>query len=219
MLRIKGSWWLLLARGVSTVLPAQYTSSYWDDRDKWMKTDSLLDLVKVGPGQIVADIGCHEGYLSMHLAQNVKEQGRVYAIDIRDDRLAKLRENASKRKLKNIITILGDPDDPKLPDGALDCVFLIDTYHEISAYRKVLNHIRKALKPGGRLLILEKLKDCIKGKSREVQVSAHSLAMFYVENELRQAGFKIMTKIDNHGFWKNEPDKIMWVVLAQKFVQ
>ncbi|MEM8847829.1 MAG: class I SAM-dependent methyltransferase [Bacteroidota bacterium] len=204
---------------ISTLSLAQYTSGDWESRDKWMKTDSLLNMAEVSAGQVVADLGCHEGYLSMHLAKKVKNDGRVYAVDVRDDRLATLRENANARNLTNIITILGDYDNPKLPEGALDCVFVIDTYHEITAYKKVLNHIRKSLKPGGQVMILEKLKDRIIGKSREEQVSAHSLAMHYVEKELQQSGFAIVSKIENHGLWEKEKDKQMWVLLAKKTIQ
>ncbi|MEM9361483.1 MAG: class I SAM-dependent methyltransferase [Bacteroidota bacterium] len=203
----------------STLSWAQYTSIDWESRDKWMKTQTLLDVAQLSSGQVVADIGCHEGYLTMHLARRVAADGRVYAVDIREDRLASLRENANSRNLSNIITILGDEDNPKLPEGALDCVFVIDTYHEITAYKKVLNQIRKALKPGGQIMVLEKLKKRIIGKSREEQVAAHSLAMSYVERELQQAGFTIVTKIENHGFWENQEDKQMWILLAKKTIQ
>lgn len=197
----------------------QYTSSDWDSRDEWMRTQSLLDMAQISSGQVVGDIGCHEGYLSMHLSRQVGNNGRVYAVDVREDRLATLRENASSRDLSNIITILGDYDNPKLPEGALDCVFIIDTYHEISSYKTVLNHIRKSLKPGGQLMVLEKLKERIIGKSRNEQVAAHSLAMHYVEKELQQAGFTIVSRIENHGLWEKEKDKQMWVLLAKKTIQ
>ncbi|PRX54990.1 class I SAM-dependent methyltransferase [Flagellimonas meridianipacifica] len=210
---------LLCTLLISTLSLAQYTSSDWESRDKWMKTDFLLEMAEVSAGDVVADIGCHEGYLSMHLARKVESSGRVYAVDVRDDRLATLRENANSRNLSNIITILGDYDNPKLPEGALDCVFVIDTYHEITAYKKVINHIRKALKSKGQIMVLEKLKKRIIGKSREEQVAAHSLAMHYVEKELQQAGFSIVSKIENHGLWEKEDDKQMWVILAKKTLQ
>lgn len=197
----------------------QYTKADWNERDSWMKTSWLLEWAKVTPGNIVADIGCHEGYLTTRLSNQVGGKGRVYAVDVRDDRLAVLRENANAQNLRNIITILGDYDDPKLPEGALDFVFLIDTYHEISSYKKVLNHIRKSLKPGGQIMVLEKLKDRIKGESRENQVAAHSIALKYVQKELEQAGFSVISKIQNHGLWQNEKDKQMWVLLAKKVLQ
>ena len=219
MIKVKFLFSLLFTVCISKGAFAQYSSEDWSSRDKWMKTESLLNLAEVTTGQVVADIGCHEGYLTTRLARKVDGNGRVYAVDVRDDRLATLRENANARNLTNIITILGDYDNPKLPEGALDCVFLIDTYHEISAYKKVLNHIRKALKPGGHIMVLEKLKKRIIGKSRQEQVAAHSLAMHYVEKELQQAGFSIVSKIENHGLWEKEEDKQMWVLLAKKMIQ
>ncbi|WP_036384856.1 class I SAM-dependent methyltransferase [Muricauda sp. MAR_2010_75] len=197
-------------------LQAQYTESDWEERDKWMKTQSLLALTAVEVGDKVADIGCHEGYLSIHLAKKVSETGRVYAVDIREDRLEKLRTNAQDRNLGNIITILGDTNNPKLPEGELDAVFIFDTYHEMDAHEEILQHVKRALKPGGQLMVMEKLKDWVRGKSRERQVSSHSLGIEYVREELKQAGLTIVSEIEDHGDWERETDKQMWVILAQK---
>ena len=173
-------------------------------------------MTTVGVGGKVADIGCHEGYLSMHLARKVSATGRVYAVDIVESRLQKLRVNARNRSLGNIITILGDTDNPKLPEGDLDAVFIFDTYHEMDAHKEVLQHVKKALKPGGQLMIMEKLKDWVRGKSREQQVSSHSLGPEYVREELKQAGFTIVSEVENHGDWERETNKQMWVILAKK---
>lgn len=197
-------------------LHAQYTEEDWPDRDVWMKTATLLQMAEVGPGDRVADIGCHEGYLSMHLSKAVQENGRVYAVDVRSDRLETLRENASDRGLKNIITILGDYDDPKLPKDELDVIFIMDTYHEMDSHEKILRHVKNALKAGGKVMLLEKLKKRVRGKSRREQVNAHSLGLEYVRRELQQAGFAVVSEIENHGAWEREKDKQMWVILAQK---
>ncbi|MGW9686261.1 class I SAM-dependent methyltransferase [Flagellimonas sp. 2504JD1-5] len=196
-------------------LRAQYSKEDWKERDEWMKTETLLELADLSDNDRVADIGCHEGYLSIHLAQKVKN-GRVYAVDVREDRLKTLRENAGDRNLKNIITILGDYDDPKLPERELDMVFVIDTYHEMDSHEKMLRLIRRSLKPGGKIMILEKLKNWVKGKSRADQVSSHSLGPEYVRKELRQAGFTIISEIEDHGPWEREENKQMWVIIAQK---
>lgn len=194
---------------------AQYNEEDWKERDEWMKTATLLQMAGLSETDKVADIGCHEGYLSIHLAKRVKN-GRVYAVDVREDRLERLRENANKRNLKNIITILGDYDDPKLPERELDMVFVIDTYHEMDSHEQMLRHIRKSLKPEGRIMLLEKLKEWVKGKSRKEQVSSHSLGPEYVRKELKQAGFTIISEIKNHGKWEREESKQMWVIMAQK---
>lgn len=197
-------------------LKAQYTEADWSERDQWMKTGYLLNLSGIKVGDKVADIGCHEGYLSMHLAKKVLKDGRVYAVDVRNDRLETLRSNANKRGHTSIITILGDYDDPKLPKSELDIVYIIDTYHEIEAHEKVLRLVKNSLKSNGKVMILEKLKKRVKGKSRKEQVAAHSLSIGYVKEELKQAGFKIISEIENHGKWEREEDKQMWVVIAQK---
>ncbi len=206
----------MLSIGSVFGLQAQYTESEWEGRDQWMHTQDLLDLIGLESGDKAADIGCHEGYLSMHLARRVLPQGRVYAVDVRSDRLETLRSNAHDRGLRNIITILGDYDDPKLPERELDVIFIIDTYHEIGAYEKVLQHVRRALKPGGKVMILEKLKSRVKGKSRGEQVLAHSLGPEYVREELVQAGFNIVNEIADHGDWERDETKQMWFIVAQK---
>ena len=197
-------------------LNAQYSSEDWKWRDGWMQVDKLFELAAVGVGDNVADVGCHEGYLSMHLAQKVGEQGKVYAVDVRNDRLQTLKTNARKRKLKNITTILGDYDNPKLPSNSLDVIFVIDTYHEISADKEFLKHLNNSLKSGSKLVLLEKLKKRMVGKSREDQVSGHTLALSYVKKELQDAGFTIRVEIEDFGQWEEDPTKTMWVLIAEK---
>lgn len=210
------SLYLLLLISFPLMVFGQYTEADWKERDLWMKTEFLLKMVGVEQGDRVADIGCHEGYLSIHLARKVSEGGRVYAVDVRSDRLEKLRKNAHERSLENIVTILGDYDDPKLPQRELDFVFIMDTYHEMEAHKEILQHVKNALKPGGKVMILEKLKEWVRGTSRETQVASHSLAPNYVREELKQAGFTIVSEIDDHGKWERENDKQMWVIVAQK---
>ncbi|MEM9647990.1 MAG: class I SAM-dependent methyltransferase [Bacteroidota bacterium] len=207
---------LVLNLLVSLGIQAQYTASDWEDRDQWMKTGTLLQLMDLNQGSRVADIGCHEGYLSMHLSKSVGADGRVYAVDVRSDRLETLRSNANDRKLRNIITILGDYDDPKLPKDELDAVFIIDTYHEMDSHEKILRHVKSSLKSGGKLMLLEKLKKRVVGKSRREQVTAHSLGPEYVRDELRDAGFNIISEVEDHGDWEHETSKQMWFIVAQK---
>ena len=101
--------------------------------------------------------------------------------------------------MNNVEVILGDYDNPKLPKGRLDVVIVMDTYHEIDEYMNVLAHIKKSLKPDGRLLILEKLKEQKRGKSREEQARGHTLSPKYVKEELQEAGFSITKEINDFG--------------------
>ncbi len=195
---------------------SQYAEYDWEDRDKWMDVSRIFELAAIEKGNAVADIGCHEGYLTVRLSKRVGENGQVYAVDVRKDRLENLKENLADRKIGNVKVVLGDYDDPKLPEGELDAVIVMDTYHEIEDYMTVLSHIHASLKPGGRILMLEKIKDHAKGKSREDQADSHTLALKYVKKELQEAGFLITKTIMDFGKWEREQSKTMWILVAQK---
>ena len=80
----------------------------------------------------------------------------------------------------------------------------------------MLSHLKNSLKPGGRIVILEKIKDHMKGKMREQQVAAHTLASKYVKTELEIAGFNILRTVEHFGYWEQDLNKVMWVIVAQK---
>ena len=96
-------------------------------------------------------------------------EGKVFSVDVREDRLETLDENLKVRNLTNVDIILGDYDNPKLPKNKLDVVVIMDTYHEMVDYMTILGHVHKSLKTGGRIVIIEKLKSRVKGESREEQ--------------------------------------------------
>ena len=205
---------LLFGLLFSSHLYAQYNSNDWEERDQWMDVEQIFHLAGIDEGQHVADIGCHEGYFSVHLAKRVGVRGKVFSVDVREDRLEKLNENASERELYNITTILGEYDDPKLPEKELDVVVIMDTYHEMKEYMTILEHVKLALKPSGRILIIEKLKSHAKNKSRKEQVSAHTLSPDFVKKELQEAGFKVIQQLDDLGNWENNTSKKIWALIA-----
>lgn len=201
---------------ISQSMVAQYSAYDWADRDTWMDVNVIFDEAGVEEGSFVADIGCHEGYLTVHLAKRVGSTGQVFAVDVRADRLETLEENLEDENLNNVNVILGDYDDPKLPVNTLDVVIIMDTYHEMEDYMTILGHVRMSLKTGGRIVIVEKLKSRIKGKSRNAQTEAHSLGMKYVRKELKKAGFKEVYHNNDMGEWENDSDKIIWMLIAEK---
>jgi len=194
---------------------AQYSQEDWEERDTWMNVSELFELAGIEEGNRVADVGCHEGYLSFHLSKRVGKNGKVFAVDVEEYRLDKLKGHMKERDISNIEVILGDYDNPKLPIGSLDAVMVMDTYHEIDDYMEVLGHIRKALKPNGRILILEKLKEHKRGKSREEQARGHTLSSKYVKEELREAGFTLTKEVKDFGDWQENEEKQMWIVVAK----
>ncbi|WP_271767758.1 class I SAM-dependent methyltransferase [Aquimarina algiphila] len=193
---------------------AQYKQKDWEERDTWMNVPELLKLTGVTTGSVVADIGSHEGYLTIHLSKQVNKAGKVYAVDVRKDRLEQLDKHLEERKITNVKTILGDYDNPKLPKQSLNVVIVMDTYHEIDDYMKVLDHIKTSLKPDGRIMILEKFKSHVRNKSREEQTDEHTISLRFVKSELEKAGFSISKEIKDFGNWKNESNKKMWILVG-----
>ncbi|MFK7813760.1 MAG: class I SAM-dependent methyltransferase [Maribacter sp.] len=194
---------------------AQYSEEDWEERDTWMNVSKIFDLAEIKKGDQVADVGCHEGYLSFHLSKRVGEKGKVFAVDVEEYRLDNLKDYMQEREVDNIEVILGDYDNPKLPQGSLDVVIVMDTYHEMDDYMDILGHIKKALKPNGRILILEKLKEQKRGKSREEQARGHTLSSEYVKQELKEAGFNITKEVKDFGDWQENREKQMWIVVAE----
>lgn len=193
-----------------------YSRHAWAERDQWQKADRLIDLLKIGPGSRVADVGCHEGYMTFKLAREVGSTGLVYAVDIETFKLEKLEKQAAENSLDQIKVIKGQDDNPNLPANTLDAVIILDTYHEMDEHDAMLQHIRAALKTGGRLLICEPIADARRALSRSEQEKKHELAIEYVLTDLKKAGFHILFQKDNFIDRSKEKGDKMWVVLATK---
>lgn len=212
--RIFSLFFMVSLLGIS-VVAAQYSAYEWEERDEWMDVARILQLAGVEEGQTVADIGCHEGYMSMHFAEAVGPTGRVLAEDISNYRLERLEDHARERGLANIQTILGKESDPMLPAKTVDIVFVIDAYHEMKKPQTMLRHFKNSLRAGGKIVVLEKLKSQVRNKSRKEQVSAHSLGPKIVRKELESAGFKIVNEVLDLGDWENNPEKKIWCLVAK----
>src|SRR5688572_16516758 len=146
-----------------------YSEKAWKERDTWQRAQDLIAKLKIKAGSKVADIGCHHGYMSFKLAATVGAHGMVYAVDVEQDKIDKLVAHASANSITNVIAVKGDYDNPHLPEGALDAVIILDTYHEMDDHDKILEHVKAALKPGGRLLLCEPIADARRGKQRSEQ--------------------------------------------------
>lgn len=193
---------------------SQYIQTDWNERDEWMNVAALMDFLKIAPGDTVADIGCHEGYFTLHLSDKVGNSGKVYAVDVAEYRIDALKEYLKSKKVHNVLPIVGDFDNPKLPVNTLDAIIVMDTYHEMDAHESILLYLKTALKSDGRLLILEKLKAHKRDSDRNDQVSAHTISADYVREELLEAGFEIVEYVADFGDWNYESDKKMWILVA-----
>jgi ubiquinone/menaquinone biosynthesis C-methylase UbiE len=124
-------------------------------RDDRREAVTVMDLAAIRPGMTVADIGSGEGYYTVRLAERVGKKGRVLAEDIDRDALARLGSRVEAEHLDNVSIKLGTEDDPKLPVGSFDRIFLVHMYHEVSEPYAFLWHLRPALKAGGSAIVVE----------------------------------------------------------------
>ncbi len=193
-----------------------YTESAWTDRDRWQKADELIKQLNLKTGNQVADVGCHEGYMTTKLAAVVGTQGKVYAVDVEQTKLDKLTANLEKRKLTNVQIIKGDYDNPRLPLNSLDAVIILDTYHEMDDHDQILQHIKSALKPSGRLVMCEAIADERRDLSRADQERKHELGIAFALEDLKKAGFTIVKQQDPFVDRTKEKGDKMWLLVASK---
>lgn len=165
-------------------------------REEWQRVPDVLAALAIGPGSHVADVGAGDGYFSVRLARAVGDSGRVYAVDISPEQLSRLRARLEREGIGNVEVIEGRPDDPRLPEAALDAALIVNAYHEMTEYPEMLGHLRRALKPGGRLVIVEPITPRLREATRDHQVDDHEIAPWFIEAELRGAGFHVVQLVD-----------------------
>jgi len=129
------------------------------ERQEEEEPEKALDAIGIKPGMVIADVGSGTGYFSRRMARRASPGGKVYAVDIQPQMLADLKKMAAKEGITNIETILSKEDDPMLPEGAVDLILMVDVYHEFAKPQIMLRKMRAALKPGGRMVLLEYRKE------------------------------------------------------------
>jgi ubiquinone/menaquinone biosynthesis C-methylase UbiE len=124
------------------------------DRDAWQKPDLVMDTLGIGERSVVADVGAGGGWFTVRLARRVGPNGVVYAQDVQAPMLDSIRRRIDREGFQNVRYIRGDRLDPKLPAGALDAVLMVDTYHEFENPVALLRGVGLAIKPAGRVGIV-----------------------------------------------------------------
>jgi SAM-dependent methyltransferase len=129
------------------------------ERDEEEEPNVALNVLKIPRGASVADIGAGSGYMTERLSARVGPEGRVFANDVQPQMLEILSRRLAVRKITNVTLVQGTIDDPKLPPASVDLEIMVDVYHELSQPQTMLRHLKEALKPGGRLVLLEYRKE------------------------------------------------------------
>jgi len=151
------------------------------ERDAWQKPHAVIQALALKPAARVADLGAGTGYFSARLA-SMLPQGRVYAVDIEPDMVRYLEARAKRENLRNLIAVEGAPDNPRLPEK-VDLILLVDVYHHIEDRARYFRVLRGALRPGGRIAIIDFTLDSPQGPPRAARVAPET-----VKAEMRAAG-------------------------------
>ena len=139
-----------------------YQGADWlerSERDGEEEPNVALAVLDIAKGSTVADIGAGSGFLTERLSARVGPSGRVYANDVQPQMLQMLAARLSKKQITNVTLVQGEIDDPKLPSASIDLELMVDVYHEFSRPQAMLRRLREALKPDGRMVLLEYRKE------------------------------------------------------------
>jgi ubiquinone/menaquinone biosynthesis C-methylase UbiE len=159
------------------------------ERDQEEDPDRAIDVLKLQKGTTLADIGAGSGYMTEKLSKKVGPMGKVYATDIQQGMIDLLNKRIARRKLANVVPILSSQDDPRLPLESIDLALMVDVYHELSQPQLVLRHIKAALKPGGRLVLVEYRKEDPNIPIRP----EHKMSVAEAKLEVEAEGFRLTT--------------------------
>ena len=136
--------------------PKAYIGALEDPkRDAYQKPHEVIHALGLKPGELIADIGAGSGYFTFHLARHVGAKGKVYAVDISPDMILHINRRIRDTQATNVVSILADPDDPLLPDQSVNRFFICDVWHHVENQTKYLSLLKKMLKPGGEVVIID----------------------------------------------------------------
>lgn len=193
--KLSGNWKsvIVAVAGLLLITPsvtfAQSGSHEESQRERWQKVEEIFQAMQVRPGAVVADVGAGDGFFTARLSAAVGAEGRVVAVDVGANPLRRLQSRVRDQGLTNVEVVEGAVDDPRLPAAAIDAALIVNAYHEMTEYHAMLSKIRAALKPGGRLVIVEPISRSRRESARDEQTRSHEIAAAFVREEARAAGF------------------------------
>ncbi len=178
------------------------------ERDQWQRPRDILRALDLREGNTVVDLGSGAGYFALKLSPEVGKTGQVLAVDLRKLSLFFLWTRALLGGQHNVHVAIGREDDPGLPTGSVDAVLICNTYHEFSNPGQMLDHVSQSLRPGGRLVVVDRSPAAMDADH------AHEVPLTVVEDQLRQHGFEIV-KEDAH-FIDRPGDDVWWLAVGRK---
>jgi predicted methyltransferase len=181
------------------------------ERDRWQRPRDVVEALDLQEGDIVADLGSGVGYFALKLSDRIGKRGRVFAVEVRRFPLLFLQIRALLSGRRNLEVVHGAPEDPRLPAGKIDAALVANTYHELTHPGAILGRLFEALRPGGRLVVVD--PSPTSAAPSEGSAHHHEDAPS-AEARLRAAGFEILSRQDafvegvEHGRW--------WLIVARR---
>lgn len=172
-----------------------YTGAEWltrDNREQEERCSLMLANLGVKRGMAICDMGCGNGFYALQLAKMTGDEGHVYAVDIQPEMLQLLNRRADEQEVRNVSPILGTFTDPRLPQGKIDLILLVDVYHEFSDPAAMLAAMRKSLSPTGLCALVE-----YRGEDPTVPIKPeHKMTKSQILKEWAANGFKLVKEFD-----------------------
>jgi ubiquinone/menaquinone biosynthesis C-methylase UbiE len=155
-------------------------------RDAYQKPHEVMEALALKPGEVIADIGAGSGYFTFHAAQHVGPTGRVYAVDVNTEMIKHVQQRARELKVSNVTPILAPPNDPLLPEP-VDRFLIVDVWHHVEDQPGYLSVMKKRLKPGGQVVMIDYHKrDLPVGPPAEMKIAREDLL-----NQMQTNGFEL----------------------------
>ena len=124
-------------------------------RDEYQKPHEVLQALDIQPGETIADVGSGSCYFKVRFARHVGDTGRVYAVDVDPEMVRHLNRRLRDAGVRNVCTVLAEPNDPLLPDASVDRFVVVNTWHHIERPADYLAAMKRALKPGGQVVMID----------------------------------------------------------------
>jgi len=173
-----------------------YAGAPWlvrESRQRQEDCATLLRVLDVRPKDVVCDMGCGNGFYALPMAEKVGPEGKIMAVDIQKQMLALLKLRAKEAGLMDRIElVLGTVSDPRLPPNSVDLILLVDVYHEFSHPEEMLAAMRRSLRPGGRIALVE-----FRSEDPNVPIKRlHKMSKRQMLRELVSNGFRLTSQFD-----------------------
>ena len=169
--------------------PKAYIAALEDpNRENYQKPNDILDVLALKPGEVVADIGAGSGYFTVRFSNALKESGKVYAVDVSQDMIDYMNRRIQETNARNVTTVMAAADDPRLPDASVDRIFICDTWHHIENRSQYLTRLKKALRAGGQIIMIDfQKRDLPVGPPVDMKIAREDLIQ-----QMESSGFRLV---------------------------